>query len=107
VIQVSILLSVINQMIRNVASTFHHEIIKMRDFVTSASLVCSLANASARMAQHEGNNKSNQLINRVFDTIHSGKDTVKRWHCYNSIELWLRIWSRAISVFIRGTSWFR
>jgi len=23
------------------------------------------------------------LINRVFNTIHSGKDTVKQWYCYN------------------------
>jgi len=51
-----------------------------------------------RIPYHKGSNKSNQLINRVFNAIHSGKDTVKQWYCYNRIELWLRISSQAITV---------
>jgi len=57
-----------------------------------------------RIPYHKGSNKSNQLINRVFNAIHSGKDTVKQWYCYNRIELWLRISSQAITVCsARGT----
>jgi len=46
---------------------------------------------------------SQQLIDRVFNAIHSGKDTVQQWHCYNRTELWLLISFQATSVCFDGT----
>jgi len=46
-----------------------------------------------------------ELINRVFNTIHDGKDIVNQWYCYNRIELWLRISSQAMSVCFGGNPW--
>jgi len=45
--------------------------------------------AFAHMTEYKGSNKSKQWMNRCFNTIYSGKYTVKQWYCYNCIELWL------------------
>ena len=36
-----------------------------------------------------GNTELKQWINRCFNTIYGGEDTVKQWYCYNCIEMWL------------------
>jgi len=50
--------------------------------------------ALAHMTEYKGSNKSKQWINRCFDTIYSGKDTVNQWYCRNCIEMWLEFRSR-------------
>ena len=56
-----------------------------------------------RVSQHKGSSMSKQLINGVFNAIHSGKDTVEQWLCYNRIELWLLISFQTASVCFGGT----
>jgi len=36
-----------------------------------------------------GNTELKQWLNRCFNTIYGGEDTVKQWYCYNCIEMWL------------------
>jgi len=45
----------------------------------------------AHMTEYKGSNKSKQWINRCFNTIYSGKDTVKQWYCCNCMEMWLEL----------------
>jgi len=70
--------------------------------------------ALAHMREYKGSNKLKQWINRCFNIIYSGKDTVKQGYCYNYIEMWLEFSTlqfRSVSakppVATRGTLRFR
>jgi len=58
-------------------------------FIREKKGVTFNGNSRLSACEYKGSSKSKQWINRCFNTIHSGKDTVKRWYCFNCTDMWL------------------
>jgi len=56
-----------------------------KDYKQKRELRTMAIHALTHITKYKGNKKSKHWISRCFNAIHSGKDTVKQWLCYNGI----------------------